>query len=245
MAHRARAGPGEPVDRRRCRRGLRRLRRRRRLDRQLRRRPRHPRRPRDLQGHGPRSHRRRAGAGGRCRFGLGQHGRCHRGGHPAGGCVRSARVRRQVARRADRLRPAAAGRAGSARAGHGGCHSPRPLRARLQSWPLQRRLPLMRRLDQADRQLGEPPLRRQRQLLRLGRQAGGDDRPLQLVLRRGRNPDPQPREGRAAGDDQLHEHGRRSDASRQHARRGHPQRAGRLLPDRRAQLHASRRHRRP
>ena len=47
------------------------------------------------------------------------------------------------------------------------------------------------------------------------RRAGGGDRAVQLLLRRGRAPDPQPRPGRAAGDDQPDEHVRRP-----HARQG-------------------------
>ena len=52
------------------------------------------------------------------------------------------------------------------------------------------RLPVLRRVDGGDGRLRVPHLRRERERLRERRAAGGRDRHLLLVLRRGRDPDP-------------------------------------------------------
>ena len=95
----------------------------------------------------------------------------------------------------------------------------------------------MRRLDRAVRQLGEPPLRGQRERVRRSGPPGRDDRPAST------RPAPRSRSRSSAarrapaGDHQPVEHG-----SRPHAPDGYapalclPQRAGRLLPDRQAEL---------
>ena len=83
-----------------------------------------------------------------------------------------------------------------------------------------RRLSLVRRLDR-----GRPATferrrcARQRERLRERRPARGGDRPVQLGLRRGRAPDPQPRARRPAGHDQPHEHRRRASRARACRRR--------------------------
>jgi hypothetical protein len=79
-------------------------------------------------------------------------------------------------------------------------------------------------------------LRRERQRVRAGGEAGRRDRHLQLGLRAGRDPCSQPRARRAAGADQSRKHLCRSDSARPAAALGLPRRAGRLLPDRHPQL---------
>ena len=175
------------------------------------------------------------GAGGRRRVGLGEHRGGDLGGRAPRDVRRAARAGRR-ARRADRVGPAAPGRPGRTGARAGRRDPARARAARLQGREVRRGLSLLRRLDRADGRLRPPHVRRERERLRAREGAGGGDRPLQLGLRPGRDPDPQPGAGRAAGADQPLEHRSRPDADRRAPALGLPRRAGRLLPDRRAQL---------
>ena len=77
-----------------------------------------------------------------------------------------------------------------------------PLRApgpRLPGGRAHGRLPLVRRLDGAERWRRVPQVRRERQRVRGGRPARRGDRPVLLVLRADHDPDPQPGRGRTAG----------------------------------------------
>ena len=103
------------------------------------------------------------------------------------------------------------GRLGIGPARDGGRHPPRPAAARPPGRALHRRLSVVRRLDRAVRELGEPPLRGERERVRRSGRPGRDDRPLQLALRADRDPDPQPGAGRPAGDHQPVEHACRPD----------------------------------
>ena len=203
VADRRRAQQDRAHDRRRRRRVLRRLRCRRGLGRQLRRRDRVARRPAHEPRHRTCAGRRRPVAGGRRGCRLGQ----HRGRDPerdaASAGVQPDRLGRPRAGRADRLRPAAA-RPGLRRlvARRRRRDPARTPAARLPRRALQRRLPVVRRVDGAERQLGPAPLRRERQRLRARHVAGRADRPVQLVLRRGRPADAQPRGGRSGAGDQ-------------------------------------------
>ena len=101
---------------------------------------------------------------------------------------------------------------------------------------VHRRLPLVRRLDGAGGHLRAAPLRRERQRLRERRSPRGRDRPVELGLRPGRAPDPQPRARRPAGRDQPHELRGRPHARRRAAAGRLPRNARDLLPDRHAPL---------
>ena len=158
-----------------------------------------------------RARRRGAGARGRRRRGVGQHRRPAPGGCHAGSGVPGAGLGRQEARRADRVRPAVAGAEWRGTPGDRRRDPPRARAARLHGRQVLGRLPLVRRLDRADRRLRGPPLRGERDRVRAREAARGGDRPVQLVLRADRDPDPQPGAGRAAGDDQPGEHPPRAD----------------------------------
>ena len=242
VADRARAGSDRADDRRRRRRRLRRLRCRRRLGRQLRLWHRLADRP----GARTASPACPVGAvqalGGRRRRGLGQHRRPAPSGYHAGIGVQPDLA--SGGRKPDVLiasdlplqGPRSAPPRATASTRSGSCSS-----STATGRALQRRLPVVRRVDGADRRLRAAPLRRERQRVRAREAlAGRADRPVQLVLRRDRPPDAQPRGGRPGADDQPDEHRRRADAHRRAAgRRGRkPRRARRLLPDRRAQLRA-------
>ena len=89
-----------------------------------------------------------------------------------------------------------------------------PLHARAARLPGGRahgRLPVVRRLLAADRRLRVPQVRRERERLRPRRAARGGDRPLVLLLRPGRDPDPEPGPRWPAGDRSAHEHPSRAD----------------------------------
>ena len=81
-----------------------------------------------------------------------------------------------------------------------------PQGPRLPRGPARRRLPVLRRVDGADRQLREAALRRERQRVRPRRAGRGGDRPVLLVLRPAADPDPQPRSRRPARAGQPVEH---------------------------------------
>ena len=70
----------------------------------------------------------------------------------------------------------------------------------------RRRLPVLRRVDGADRRLRAAALRRERQRVRPRRAGRGGDRPVLVVLRPAADPDPQPRSGRPARAGQPVEH---------------------------------------
>ena len=128
------------------------------------------------------------------------------GGRAAGSGVRRAGLGRPRARRADRVGPPAPRAEGRGSTGDGGRDPVRAGAARLQGGRALGRLPLVRRLERPDRGLRPPHLRGERQRVRARGAARRGDRHLQLVLRPGRDPDPQPGARRAAGDDQPREH---------------------------------------
>ena len=118
------------------------------------------------------------GAGRRRRLGLGQRRGRDPGGHVAAGGLHPRRVRWRDARRADRVRSPAPGRR---RGHHARARGRDPLGAqgpRLPRGPARGRLPVVRRIDGADRRLRAPALRRERQRVRARRAGRGRDRPV-------------------------------------------------------------------
>ena len=210
MADRARAAAGHAVDRRRRRRRVHRLRRGRGVDRQLHRRNGLADRPPHERGH-PRPGRRRPGARGGRRRGMGQHRGPARGGHPAG--IRLRRRWSRVTEQPDVVIASDLPLQGPDGAG------PRAMADAIRLALEQRDFKAGRYtvgyrscddVDGADRRLREAPVRGERGSVRGRGRPRGRDRPVQLLLRRGGDPDPEPRTGRAARDDQPHEHGPRT-----------------------------------
>ena len=123
--------------------------------------------------------------------------------------LRGRRERRPDARRRHRLRPPAPG-TDERRTARDGRRDPRRAAApRVPRGTLRRRLRLLRHVDRAERNLGGPPLRGERQRVCGRGPARRRGRPVQLGLRRCDAPDPQPRRGRGDPAHQSHQHGPR------------------------------------
>ena len=162
--------------------------------------------------------------------------------HAPGGGLHRRRVRRRDTGRADRVRSPAPGRRRRHHARAQGRDPLGPQGPWLPRGPACRRLPVLRRVDGADRRLREAALRRERQRVRPRRAGRGGDRPVLLVLRPAADPDPQPRSGRPARAGQPVEH--RPGPHAWTADRAWHGRAGHLLPHRHAQLRSRHRPRR-